>query len=107
MTTSIGKITGGVYVSRECWRLEALEDAGGAHSTTDAHGNHAVAGVAARELANQGSGEFRAGAAQGVPQGNGAAIGIHASRIEIGLLNDGQGLRREGFVKFNDGDVVE
>ncbi len=32
--------------------LEALEDAGGAHAAADAHGDHAVAGVAPLEFAN-------------------------------------------------------
>jgi len=35
---------------------EALEDAGGAHAAADAHGNHAVAGVAALEFADDGGG---------------------------------------------------
>ena len=41
---------------------EALEDAGGAHSPADAHGDHAVARVAALQFANDGGGEFCSGA---------------------------------------------
>ena len=36
--------------------LEALEDAGGAHASPDAHGDHAEAGVFALEVADQGGG---------------------------------------------------
>src|SRR5713226_4150511 len=35
---------------------EALEDAGGAHAAADAHGDHAVACVAALEFADDGGG---------------------------------------------------
>src|SRR5260370_16450164 len=50
--------------------LEALEDAGGAHAPADAHGDHAVAGVAALEFADDGRGKFCAGAAAGVADGD-------------------------------------
>src|SRR5437879_3359990 len=43
---------------------ETLEDAGGAHAAADAHGNHAVARVAALQFANDSGGEFCAGAAE-------------------------------------------
>ena len=36
--------------------LEALEDAGCAHAAANAHGDHAVAGVAALELTDYGGG---------------------------------------------------
>src|SRR5260370_21285582 len=36
---------------------EALEDAGGAHAAADAHGNHAVARIAALQFANDSGGE--------------------------------------------------
>src|SRR6267378_228924 len=87
--------------------LEALEDAGGAHAAADAHGDHAVAGVAALEFADDGGGKFCAGAAEGVAQGDGASVGIDAAGVEAGLLDDGQGLRGEGFVELDYCHVIE
>jgi hypothetical protein len=62
-------------------RSEVLEDAGSAHAAADAHGDHAVAGVAALEFANDGSGQFGAGAAEGVAEGDGATVGIDTSGV--------------------------
>jgi len=42
-----------------------------------------------------------------VAEGDGAAVGIDARSVESGLLDDGERLRGEGFVKFDDGHVVE
>src|ERR1700730_6330575 len=36
-----------------------------------------------------------------------AAIGIDAGGIETGLLQDGEGLRREGLVELDYGDVIQ
>src|SRR5882724_5961466 len=40
-------------------------------------------------------------------EGDGAAVGIDAVWIESGLVDDGEGLRREGFVEFEYSDVFE
>src|SRR6266850_1398087 len=72
-----------------CRSSEALEDAGGAHAAADAHGDHAVAGVAALEFANERGGEFCAGAAEGMAESDGAAVGIDAGSVEASLLDDG------------------
>ena len=40
-------------------------------------------------------------------EGDGAAVGIDARSVEAGLLDDGEGLRGEGFIEFDDGDVVQ
>src|SRR5260370_19225838 len=77
------------------------------HASADAHGDHAVAGVLALEFAEDGGGEFCAGAAERVAEGDGPAVGIDARRIEAGLLDDGERLRGEGFIEFDYGDVVE
>ena len=69
--------------------LQALEDAGGAHAAADAHGDHAVFGVAALEFPNNRSCKFCAGAAERMAQGDSAAVGIDARRIETGLLAGG------------------
>src|SRR5882762_9795649 len=59
-------------------RSEALEDAGSAHAAADAHGDHAVLRVAALEFSDESGGEFCAGAAQGMAEGDGAAVRIYA-----------------------------
>src|SRR5438445_9628507 len=82
--------------------LQAIEDAGGAHAAADAHGDHAVASVAALQFADNRGCEFCAGAAKGVAEGDGSAVGIDASAVEAGLLDDGERLRGEGFVEFDD-----
>src|SRR6266851_8919042 len=88
-------------------RERAGLEPGGAHAAADAHGDHAVAGVAALEFADECGGEFGAGAAEGVTEGDGAAVGIDARGVEAGLLDDGEGLRGEGFVELDDGHVAE
>src|SRR6266568_1566827 len=77
---------------------EAFEDAGGAHAITR---------IAALQFADDGSGEFCAGAAEGMAERDGAAVGIDARRIEAGLPDDGERLSGERFVEFDDGDVAE
>jgi len=42
-----------------------------------------------------------------MPQRNGAAIHIHALRIEPKRAHHGQHLRREGFVQLDQANVVE
>src|SRR6267143_2895136 len=86
---------------------KALEDAGGAHAAADAHGDHAIAGVFALEFADDGGGEFCAGAAEGVAKGDGAAVGIDARGVKAGLRDDREGLRGKGFIELDDGHVAE
>jgi hypothetical protein len=57
---------------------QALEDSGGAHAAADAHRHHPVASASTLKLAQDGGGELRAGAAQGVAQGDGAAVDVDA-----------------------------
>src|ERR1700738_5120256 len=90
-----------------CGLREALEDAGGTHASADAHGDHAVAGVLALEVADQGGGEFGSGAAERMAEGDCAAVGIDTRGVEAGLLDYGKGLRGEGFVELDYGDVAE
>src|SRR5258708_7388921 len=55
---------------------EALEDAGGAHAAADAHGDHAITRIAALQFADDGDGEFCAGAAEGMAESDGPGGGI-------------------------------
>src|SRR5260370_28144525 len=86
--------------------LEALEDTGGAHAAADAHGDEAVAGVAALQFANDGCGELRASAAQRMADGHGAAIDVDARRIEARDFDDGKRRRGEGFIQVNHMDLL-
>src|ERR1700680_2060293 len=76
---------------------EALEDSGGAHTATHPHGYEPVARLAALEFAQNRGGKLRAGAAERMPESDGAAIGIYAARIDVGEAHDGQRLGGEGF----------
>src|SRR5260370_30769128 len=89
------------------WSGEPLEDAGGAHASADAHGDHAVAGVFALQIADQRGGEFGSSAGKRVAEGDRATVGIYARGIEGGLLDYGEGLRREGFTEFDYCDITE
>src|SRR5207247_9437773 len=86
---------------------EALEDAGGAHAAADAHGDHAITRIAALQFADDGGGEFCAGAAEGMAERDGAAVGIDARRVEAGLPDDGQRLSGGSFDELDDGGVDE
>src|SRR5258708_33690130 len=68
----------GLYKSKNS---NALEDAGGAHASADAHGDHAVARVLALEFAEDGGGELCAGAAERVGEGGGGAVWSDAGSV--------------------------
>src|SRR5437879_12350758 len=61
----------------------------------------------APEFAKNGSGQFCAGAAERVAEGDGAAMGIDARGVEAGLLNHSERLCSESFVELDHGDVAE
>src|ERR1700740_1659149 len=86
---------------------EPLEDAGGAHASPDAHGDHAVAGVFPLQIADQRGGELGSGAAKRVAEGDRATVGIYARGVEGGLLDYGERLRGESFIEFDYGDIAE
>src|SRR5437763_4502788 len=86
---------------------EAFEDTGGAHAPANAHGHHAVARVAPLQVANNRGREFRPGAAERMAEGDRAAVGIDLCGVQTGLLDDGERLRGERFVEFDDRNVVQ
>src|SRR5580692_6940365 len=57
---------------------QVFENAGSALAAANTHSDHAVARVFAVHFAQNGGGEFRAGAAQRMSERDGAAVGIHA-----------------------------
>ena len=60
---------------------EAFENSCRTHAAADAHGYHAVARVAAFQFAQDCGGEFCAGAAQRMAQGDRAAVDVDAGGI--------------------------
>src|ERR1035437_7256422 len=100
------------HISRRLVPLEypspdRLEDAGGAHASADTHGDHAVFDVPSRHLAQQGSGELRASAAQRMPARNGYAVYVDLRRVDSQQLDHSKCLRRECLVQLDQGDIVE
>src|SRR5215212_7155959 len=87
--------------------LQSFKNSGGAHAAANAHRDHAVASAAAFELAQDGGGQLRARAAEGVAQGDGAAVDVDAFGVEAQRLDDGERLCGEGFVQFDDINVFE
>merc|ERR1719264_2297173 len=86
--------------------LLALDDAGGAHARSDAHGDHAELPPGALQLRQQCGDLPRAGAAEGVAQGDGTALRVHLLHRDLEVL-DGHGrLRGEGLVDLEDVHVL-
>src|SRR6202050_5771639 len=75
-----------------CRTLLAFEDSRGALSAAHAHGDHAIAGVAPLHFAQDGGGEFGAGASQRMAQRDGAAVDVDPFDIEARFADDGQRL---------------
>ena len=86
--------------------LQILENTGRAHASADAHGDHAVAGLAAPQFADDARGELGAGASQRMTEGDRSAVRVNECRVEAAFLDDGQRLRGEGFVQLDDADVA-
>src|SRR5713226_1871349 len=84
-----------------------LDDSCSAHSTADAHRDHAVARVTARQFAHDASGEFRPRAAQWMPECYGPAIRIYLVWVESGLSDHRQRLCGERFIQFDNGNVFQ
>ena len=85
--------------------FQLLEDGGSAHATSHAHGDHAVAELAAAHLVEQRGGELCAGAAERVAEGDGASVDVNTLRVEAEFADDGESLRGKGFVEFDEADV--
>ena len=59
--------------------VQTFENSRGAHAAAHAHGHHAVPRLAALHFLQQPGGQLGAGAAQRMPQRDGAAVDIHPS----------------------------
>ncbi len=87
--------------------IQPLKNPRRAHSAAHAHRHHAVANLSTPHLAQQCRGEFRSGAAQRMPQRNGASVHVHPLRIEPQFANDRQRLRSKRLVQFDQPDLVQ
>src|SRR5258706_16218670 len=75
-----------------------FEEPGCPHSRADAHGHHAVSSTFTLESVQEGRRADGAGRAEGVAEGDGAALGVHFRGVETEVADDGKRLRGEGFV---------
>ncbi|KAJ6437775.1 NAD(P)-binding domain [Purpureocillium lavendulum] len=81
-------------------------DGAHAHASADAHGGVADLLAGALELVEQGGDLAGAGAAQGVTEGDGAALGVDLVVGDAELVGGPQALRGKGLVDLVDVDVV-
>src|SRR5690349_18651251 len=87
--------------------LVDLEQAGAALAAADAHGHHAPLGAAALAFLQDVAGAAGAGHAEGVADGDGAAVDVVLLRVDAEAVTAVEALRGEGFVQFPDVDVVD
>ena len=88
-------------------RLEDLEQARAAHAAADAHGDHHVLGAAALAFLQDVAGQARAGHAEGVADGDGAAVDVVLLRVDAQLVAAVEALAGEGLVQLPKVDVVD
>src|SRR5262249_43251692 len=76
-----------------------------AHATTDAKGGEALLGIALLHLVEQRHQHARAGRADRVAERDCAAVDVDLAGVPAEVLVDRAGLRREGFVGFDEVEV--
>ncbi|MPN52862.1 hypothetical protein SDC9_200525 [bioreactor metagenome] len=81
---------------------QGLEDARRAHSAANTHGDQGVGLAGALQMGQRLAGKDAAGGAQGVAQGNGAAVGVYLFRVQLQRADAGNGLGGKGLVELND-----
>src|SRR5690606_9895197 len=77
-----------------------------AHAATYAHGHHPVAQIAPLHLAHKVAWGARAGHAEGMAYGDGAAVDVELLIVDLQPVAAVEALRGEGFVEFPQIDVV-
>ena len=85
----------------------AFESQGYGVAAAKAEGGDAFVGVAALHLVEQGDEDAGATGSDGMADGDGAAVDIDAVEGEAELFGDAEGLDGEGFVEFEEVDVVD
>src|SRR5258708_34889822 len=86
---------------------QSLKYSRGAHAAADAHRHHAVAALAAFQLAQNRSSQLRTRATERMTQTDRAALYVHFVQVEPERLDHRQRLRRERFVQFNHIDLIQ
>ena len=84
-----------------------LEQTRRAHAAADAHRDDRLLGAAALAFHQHVAGETRAGHAEGMADGDGAAIDVVFLRIDAELVAGIEALRGEGLVQFPQIDVID
>src|SRR5271169_4128673 len=86
---------------------ERLDNHGDPLPAADAGGGEAVARVAAPQFEQQRQNEARAAGRQRMAESDRAAVHIYFIAIEAELFFDGEILRREGFIYFDEIHLLE
>src|SRR5690554_4005469 len=91
------------------WGLYPLDEHGDTLAYTYTHGAQGVAAAGALQLQGGGHQQAGAGHAQRVAQGDGAAVGVDPGVVVLDaqLTHDREALCGEGFVQFDDVDLVD
>src|SRR5690349_9657942 len=87
---------------------DALDDGGNAHAAADAQGRHAVALLATLQLVDEGAEDHRAGGAERVAHGDGAAVDVGLLvRVVVQVAHQLERDRSEGLVDLEEVDVLD
>src|SRR5262245_43354828 len=86
---------------------QVFKNARRAHSAADAHSDHPVASLAALHLVKQRGRQLRPRATERVAERDRAAVDVQPFEIEVQLLDHRERLRGEGFVEFDQIDLLE
>src|SRR5450631_730656 len=86
--------------------LSALDTHSNSHSTADAERGKPLLGVPFLHLVEQRGQYARAGGADRMADGDGAAIDVDLGRIPAEVLIDRASLRRESFIRFDQVEVL-
>src|SRR5215211_5991751 len=87
--------------------VDALQGDGHALAAGDAEGGQAAPGLLALELMDHGADDAGAGHADGVAEGDGAAVDVGPVPVELQLAVTGQDLGRERLVDLDHVDLGE
>src|SRR5262245_5658034 len=84
-----------------------LENTGGPHASTDAHGDQAVAGAPALHFIEQAGRQLGAGATEGMPERDRATVDVKSFRVDREFLENRQHLRGKGLVQLDDVHLLQ
>ena len=87
--------------------LRTLHDHCHAHAAADAHSGEAVASITPLHFVEQGHSNSSAACAHRMANGNGPAVDVDTIPVPLQLFAHGQGLSGEGFIEFNEVDILE